>query len=528
MGGAFQDWDFGVPVAQGFFLPDYVSPLFAQYLGLAAQVEVGVVASILPPTLDPRIAAVEDDFPSIQAFAHTVEPPGCPGTGASSSMDCIARVEPFLEHSVVEPGVSCGLGCPEILVQSLNQSGSSCWVGCTKRRSCLKSLSNPAPVKAKQVTFAYSVDFWFPGPLQFSLRALESHHSNHVDQSAVACSSGDAFGTLDAGLGDPRSQCRSSPVGLVSGLSQSHFAVPCHLHEVDTSASAACNVSERSGAGPFCAVVKQAGPCCPASLGNDGQASFVAGSRAHSGSSLSSSYSHASELIQAGSDGLASTGLVTAAVSDDLPLPFAVFDEEHEFSTLEGKPSWKRHDFIRAALDFARLPGAPLARFLKYEIVSLPSPQVVLTLDHGAIPHRGIVFDLQPLGGRICTLDVTPDATVADALITLQGRLAHAAAGFALEGILGGTCVCHINGRIVNAWTALSHSADVAQFFLLRDAPGWGLAADVPEGHAHGAALLPLLLWRLLCHCLPLRVPLLLKALGKTRCLKLLSLRHLA
>ena len=520
MGGAFQDWDFGVPVAQGFFLPDYVSPLFAQYLGLAAQVEVGLVASILPPTLDPRIAAVEDDFPSIQAFAHTVEPPGCPGTGASSSMDSIARVEPFLEHSVVEPGVSCGLGCPEILVQSLNQSGSSCWVG--------KSLSNPAPVKAKQVTFAYSVDFWFPGPLQFSLRALESHHSNHVDQLAVACSSGDAFGTLDVGLGDPRSQCRSSPVGLVSGLSQSHFAVPCHLHEVDTSASAACNVSERSGAGPFCAVVKQAGPCRPASLGNDGQASFVTGSRAHSGSSLSSSYSHASEVIQAGSDGLASTGLVTAAVSDDLPLPFAVFDEEHEFSTLEGKPSWKRHDFIRAALDFARLPGAPLARFLKYEIVSLPSPQVVLTLDHGAIPHRGIVFDLQPLGGRICTLDVTPDATVADALITLQGRLAHAAAGFALEGILGGTCVCHINGRIVNAWTALLtlltwHSSFCLEMRLV------GVSRQTfPKAMHTVPPLLPLLLWSLLCHCLPLRVPLLLKALGKSRCLKLLSLRHLA
>ena len=172
LGGAFRDWDFGVPVAQAFFLPDYVSPLFAQYLGLAAQVEVGVVASILPPTLDPRIAAVEDDFPSIQAFAHTAEPPGCPGTGASSSMDSIARVEPFLEHSVVEPGVSFGLGCPEILVHSLNQSGSSCWVGCTKRRSCLKSLSNPAPVKAKQVTFAYSVDFWFPGPLQFSFEGF--------------------------------------------------------------------------------------------------------------------------------------------------------------------------------------------------------------------------------------------------------------------------------------------------------------------------------------------------------------------
>ena len=232
------------------------------------------------------------------------------------------------------------------------------------------------------------------------MRALESHHSNHADQLAVACSSGDAFGTLDAGLGDSRSQCRSSPVGLVSGLSQSHSAVP-YLHVADPSASAACNVSELSGAGPFCAVVKQAGPCCPASLGNDGQASCVAGFRAHSDSPPSSSPSHASEVFQPGSDGPASTGLVTAAVSDDLPLPFALFDEVHEFCTLEGKPSWKRHDFIRAALDFARLPGTPLARFLKYEIVSLPSPQVVLTLDHGAIPHRGIVFDWEVVSARL-------------------------------------------------------------------------------------------------------------------------------
>ena len=284
----------------------------------------------------------------------------------------------------------------------------------------------------------------------------------------------------------------STPSGVavvVVMVSSTHnpLLVPCRSHEVDHSASATDNVSALGVAGLSCAVAKQAGPCRPASLGHDGHASLVASPGAHSDSPPLSSPSQASEVFQAGSAGLASTELDIAVASDDLPLPFAAFDEVHEFCTLEGKPRWKRHDFIRAALDFARLPGTPLARFLKYEIVSLPSPQVVLTLDHGAIPHRGIVFDLQPLGGRICTLDVTPDATVADALITLQSRFAHVAAGYALEGILGGTCVCHINGRIVNAWTALSHAADVAQFFPLSDAPSWGEAADVLEGQAQGA-----------------------------------------
>ena len=123
-----------------------------------------------------------------------------------------------------------------------------------------------------------------------------------------------------------------------------------------------------------------------------------------------------------------------------------------------------------------------MARLLKFEIVSLPSPQIVLTQDHGAIPHRGVVFDLQPLGGRICVLDVTADATLFDALVTLQGRLEHEAAEAALDGILSGTCVCHVNGRIANAWHPLPQTADTIQFFCLADAPRWDVAHDAEGG----------------------------------------------
>ena len=133
--------------------------------------------------------------------------------------------------------------------------------------------------------------------------------------------------------------------------------------------------------------------------------------------------------------------------------------------TFAGEPGWSRQDFIREAMDNADLPSTPLARFLKFEIVSLPSPQIILTQDHGAIPHRGVVFDLRPVGGRICVLDVTADASFLDALLTLQGRLAHEAAQAALDGMLGGTCVSHVNGRIVNVWATLPVIADTVQFY---------------------------------------------------------------
>ena len=79
-------------------------------------------------------------------------------------------------------------------------------------------------------------------------------------------------------------------------------------------------------------------------------------------------------------------------------------------------------------------------------------------------------------------LDVTPDATLFEALMTLQGRLAHAAAEFAIDGVLGGTCVCHVNGRIVNAWAVLPPSADLVQFYCLREAHPWGSPADTLGG----------------------------------------------
>ena len=55
----------------------------------------------------------------------------------------------------------------------------------------------------------------------------------------------------------------------------------------------------------------------------------------------------------------------------------------------------------------------------------------------------------------------------------LQERLVHVAAENAVRGILGGSCVCHVNGRIVSAWAVLPPTADTVQFFCLPDAPSW-------------------------------------------------------
>ena len=190
------------------------------------------------------------------------------------------------------------------------------------------------------------------------------------------------------------------------------------------------------------------------------------------------------------SDAVLSISPFDAALDyEDLPHPFALFDEVHEVRTLAGEPNWGKHDFISAAMANADLPGKPIARFLKFEVVSLPSPQVMLTMDHGLIPHRGVVFDLQPCGGRICVLDVTPDATLLEALMTLQGRLAHVAAEIAIDGVLGGSCVCHVNRRIVNAWAVLPPTADLVQFSCLQGAQHWGDPSDAQGGMCHQRAV---------------------------------------
>ena len=476
---------------------DFVSPLFAEFLGMCFAVSPGYPVDFLPCTLDPRFedddglrslqrplsthVRIDDDLSPPTTFARAVEPPGCLGTGASSHMDSLARVEPFPVHSVVEPGVCSGPGCSEITVQSMKPGDSAWRVGCTVGRSCLKPLSSCAKVKAKKVSFAFAVDFWFPGPSQLTLQTKESHLSFWPESCAPPCSSGDAYCVPGAEFGAHQCSHCSSPAGFVSGSSvnpllPSHGRVPALSGFVSVDSCTAYALPDRAGRQLAVSDIGATGPSGSAGGSTAAGSAAISESLPLQGSSPSDAASQDECVSHVASFG-------DAAQDGEISHPFTVFDEVHEFGTFESQSHWKKHDYIRAAIDFARLPGTPLARFLKFEVVSLPSPQVILTMDHGAIPHRAVVFDLRPYEGRICVLDVTPDATLLEALMTLHGRLAHVAAEIVFDGILGGTCVCHVNGRIVNAWATLPSTADLVQFYCLHGAQPWGAPAD-----AHGEA----------------------------------------
>ena len=369
-------------------------------------------------------------------------------------------------------------------------------------RSCLRSASPVSTCslpRHRRVAFSFAVSFWFPAPDQIVLLPAESQCCSSVGLVSEL--------SLDGG-------CCSSSVGFVSELSPATLRCPTPAHAPEpgvsvlgiASAGLPCSGLPGNDRSPSLALDVGALPEGQAHL--RGTSGHVHG---HGGPGVSSVPSDApstpdssqtvpaapcaqvpvDECSHACNLDLESAPFARAANHSGLPHPFTVFDEVHGARVFAGEAGWTRQDFVRAAFDNADLPGMPLVRFLRFEIVSLPTPQLVLTLDHGAIPHRGVVVDLQPLGGRVCVFDATNDASLADALIALQGRLAHEAAEVALDGILGGTCVCHVNGRIVSAWSVLSAQADTVQFFCLDDAPSWHVAQDAVDGTIQASGQAP-------------------------------------
>ena len=104
-----------------------------------------------------------------------------------------------------------------------------------------------------------------------------------------------------------------------------------------------------------------------------------------------------------------------------------------------------------------------VARFLRYEHVAYPSPQIALSLDRGSDFRRAAVFDWHPLGGTIETLDVAPGWS----LLHCLDRLRNLPGAFqAITLLREGHLSCRVNGQTVDAFVSLPPHADLVQFLL--------------------------------------------------------------
>ena len=77
---------------------------------------------------------------------------------------------------------------------------------------------------------------------------------------------------------------------------------------------------------------------------------------------------------------------LTAAEEGHVPNPYTSFDAVNGPIVLAGAAEWTADMYISHALEVANLPGAPIARFLRHELVDFPGPQIAITQDHG--PQR--------------------------------------------------------------------------------------------------------------------------------------------
>ena len=154
------------------------------------------------------------------------------------------------------------------------------------------------------------------------------------------------------------------------------------------------------------------------------------------------------------------------ALSASFPSPFTSFDAVNGPRVLAGEPEWTSDRYIIHALDTARLPGNPLPRFLRFELIDFPGPQVVITLDHGVGNFRAVVFDFRPLHGEVEVIDVPPTTTFVE-----QVRASRSIQDIdkAVDVVTGHACTTLLNGVIVAPGSNVPQAADLVLFKLWQD-----------------------------------------------------------
>ena len=156
----------------------------------------------------------------------------------------------------------------------------------------------------------------------------------------------------------------------------------------------------------------------------------------------------------------------TLGADGSFPNPYTSFDAVNGPITLAAEPEWSRDEYIVHALDVARLPGTPTARFLTHEVIDHPGPQIVLTQDHGPARLRAVVCDFRPLQGRLEVIESQPTSSVLD---LIQASRSIRDPDRALRTATGLSCTTLVNGVIVPPGQVLPHVADLVLFQLWTD-----------------------------------------------------------
>ena len=148
------------------------------------------------------------------------------------------------------------------------------------------------------------------------------------------------------------------------------------------------------------------------------------------------------------------------------PSPFTSFDAANGPITLAGEAEWQSDAYIAHALQVANLPGNPLARFLRHEIIDHPGPQVALTQDYGPTRKRAVVCDFRPLKGKLEVIDATSAASVLD---LIQASYSIVDQHRAIDTVTGLSCTTLVNRLITPPDRILPPDVDLVLFQLWVD-----------------------------------------------------------
>ena len=374
---------------------------------------------------------------------------------------------------------------------------------CLKHGRCLSS-------GFKRVSFGFEVSFWFPAPTQLQLRRETAAHTAPSaaphDVLSPTCSPGTPFegsgratrpttafllstearslgvhDVIDDLLGDysldQHMQCSSS-VGLVPESSNFAPSVPAAVAQDACTSTLDLYAANCSSSVGFVSELSQSsfdatrplsslGPIpiwqCARKKPQSKQSAFRLGAAPYQPTPQKNAGLHR-PLSEAGHFRVAEPQ--AAALEGETPNPYSSFDAINGPRTLAAEPDWPPDRYITFAMETARLPGTPLARFLKFELIDFPGPQIALTQDHGAIRRRALVFDFRPFRGGVETIDVQSPSSVLD---HVRQSLTIADVAAAVSTVESHSCTTLVNGVIAAPGDPLPLNADLILFQLWRD-----------------------------------------------------------
>ena len=467
LGGAFNVSGDFVPTLPVTQYRDFVSVLFAQYLGVSMQLQASLEVSFLCTQLDPRITRQVPDGVGAQA---SEQPISGLRTGASDTM-YNAAPEPC---GIPELGSSTVCAAPP----SAGMSSTDMWscervhrctgelvshaspqpFGRSPLKSCLKTAAHrPAMFSASQpprrVSFNFAVSFWFPSWSQLCLPP-PTPNVQHVGSRCHSQSSFAAPSMCGVEQQSPyASSACDSAIDACNVLSLQD--IPKTRHVVGCDNSSSCQAAQS------CPDFLSHLPTCipwlkPRAKSKDCRCQDVT-TVADSGTSLSDFGGSAgvADVPQLHTAEHISVGLSADSSFVD---PFTSFDMVLGERVLNGRLHWTEADYVREAIVTADLPGQPVGRALRFGTACHPSPQIILTQDHAGVYHRAVLFELTSIGGSLQVIDTVPGQTVITAI-----RDAAAVPDWQrLVGALqSGLIVCFVNRHTADAFTALPADADV-------------------------------------------------------------------